>query len=128
MPNLNKVMLMGHLGGNPELKITQGGKKFCNFTLATSEKYKDKEETQWHKIILREKLADLAAARLSKGDCVLIEGKIKYSEYTDKEGAKKYKTEIIGLLMQFVKTKGKPETPPEDKPDTSGIGEPDVVF
>lgn len=132
MPNLNKVMLMGHLGGDPELKSTANGKNVANFSLATSEKYGEKEQTQWHKIIMWDKLADLAAKHLQKGDAIYIEGKIQYRDYMDKDNIKRYVTEITAFSMQFIKTKGKDgdSTPKsaDAKPAGAEPGDDEVPF
>ena len=107
MPNLNKVMLMGHLGQDPTLRHTGSGKAVCNFTLATNEKWKDKdgekqERTEWHRIVLWDKQAEVAAQYLDKGSAVYIEGRVQTREWEDKEGAKKYTTEIVANDMQFL--------------------------
>jgi single-strand DNA-binding protein len=106
MPNLNKVMLIGHLGQDPELRYTSASKPVCSFSLATSEKYKDKSgvaqsKTEWHNIVVWDKLAELASQYLKKGSAVYIEGKLTYRQW-DADGVKKYRTEIIGLSMQFL--------------------------
>ena len=108
MSGVNKAIIVGRLGADPELKYTpSGGNAVCNFSLATSEKFKtksggEKEETQWHRIVCWGKTAEIAAEHLSKGREVYIEGKIKYRSYEDKNGVKKYSTEIEAQTVQFI--------------------------
>ena len=109
MSGVNKAIVIGRLGQDPELKYTpNGGNAVCNFSLATSERFKtrsgdrEKEETQWHRIVCWGKTAEIAAEHLSKGREVYIEGKIKYRSYEDKNGVKKYATEIEAQTVQFI--------------------------
>jgi len=102
----NKVQLIGHLGAKPEVKNTENGKKLAQFNLATSESYRNAKgekvtETQWHRIVTWGKLAEIAEKYLDKGKEVAIEGKLVNRNYTDKDGNKKYITEIQAneLLM-----------------------------
>lgn len=95
----NRVQLIGHLGNAPEIRTTETGKKLVRFSLATNESYKNGNgekvtETQWHNLIAWGKLADIAEKFLDKGTEVAVEGKLINSNYTDKEGVKKHKTEI----------------------------------
>jgi single-strand DNA-binding protein len=98
MSSMNKVFLMGRLGRDPEIRTTAGGIEVANMSLATDESYKDKsgnkqKKTQWHRLtswIAIEFIRDY----LHKGDCILIEGKIEYREYSDKDGNKKSSTEV----------------------------------
>ncbi|MBX7202517.1 MAG: single-stranded DNA-binding protein [Bacteroidia bacterium] len=100
MNNLrNSVRLIGNLGGNPEVKELPSGKKVAKISIATTEKYKDSDgkqvsETQWHNLVFWDKNADFAAKYLEKGNEVAIEGKLLNRSYTDKEGHKKYISEI----------------------------------
>ena len=113
MSNLkNSVRLMGHLGQNPELRTTPTGKKVANFSLATNESYTDVNgekvtETMWHNLIAWGRQADLAEKYLEKGKEICIEGKISNRNYVDKNGIKKYVTEIIvsDILMLGAKEK-----------------------
>ena len=96
----NKVQLIGNLGNDPEIRIFNSGKKMARLSLATSEYHKDNEgkkvsETQWHNLIIWGKTADVAEKYLQKGSEVAVEGKIIYRDYEDKNGDKKYITEII---------------------------------
>ncbi len=100
MKGLNKVMLIGNLGKDPEVQNLEGGYTVAKFSLATTESYKDKEgntksETEWHNIVAWRNLAEVAAKYLKKGSTIYLEGKIKTRSYEDKAGAKKYVTEII---------------------------------
>lgn len=95
----NKVQLIGNLGGKPEVKNTESGKKLVRFSMATNEVYRNANgekvtETQWHNLVAWGKLADIAEKYLDKGKEVAIEGKLINRSYTDKEGNKKYITEI----------------------------------
>lgn len=99
MKSLNRVQLLGRLGGDPEVRSTQNGTNVANFNIATSEKYtKDgetQEKTQWHRVVAWGKLAEIGGEFLNKGSLVMIEGKLETRQYEDKEGATKYATEII---------------------------------
>jgi single-strand DNA-binding protein len=107
---VNKVVLIGNLGQDPEVKHFDSGSCNAKFSLATSSKRKNKEgelesETQWHNIILWGKQAELAEKFLQKGSKIYIEGSIKYRQYEDKEGNTKYITEIMGFVMNFLDAK-----------------------
>lgn len=100
MRGLNKVTLIGHLGQAPEVQTLEGGAAVAKFSLATTEGYRDKEgnlqtDTEWHNIVAWRNLADLAGKYLQKGSHIYLEGKLKTRSYEDKEGNKKYVTEII---------------------------------
>lgn len=106
MSNLNKVMLIGRIGKDPELKTIPSGKVMMNLTLATSEKYKDKsgnkqEKTEWHKVVLWEKLADIVAKYCQKGSRIYVEGSLQTREWKDKEGNRRFTTEIVGRNIQL---------------------------
>lgn len=101
MAGINKVILVGNLGKDPEVRTLENGAKVANFTLATSETYKNREgqrvtTTEWHNIVLWRGLADIADRFLKKGNQVYIEGKIKTRSWDDKDGVKRYTTEILG--------------------------------
>ena len=100
MKGLNKVMLIGNLGKDPEVQTLEGNIKVAKFSLATTESYKDENgqmhsQTEWHNIVLWRGLADLAEKFLHKGNLIHLEGKLKTRSYDDKQGNKKYITEII---------------------------------
>jgi len=95
----NKVQLIGNLGTNPEIKTLDGGKKLARFNIATNESYRNVNgervtETQWHSLVAWGKLAEIIEKYISKGSEVAVEGKLTYRTYNDKEGNKKYFTEI----------------------------------
>ena len=101
-----KVILIGNLGKDPELRYTQSGTAVCNFSVATSEKFKDKqgdqhEKTEWHNIVVWGQLADICGKFLVKGKTVMIEGKIQNRSYDDKDGNKKYISEIVANGMKM---------------------------
>jgi len=107
---MNKVQLHGFVGKQPEIKTPESGKKIAKFSFATSESYKDSEgnrqsHTEWHSIVVWDKLADLCEKYVKKGSELIVEGKISYRDYTDKEGVKKYYTEIICHLIEFCGSK-----------------------
>ena len=101
MAGVNKVILLGHLGKDPEVKKLDSGKSVANFSLATSEVYKNKEgekvtNTEWHNIVLWSPLAEIAESYLKKGSQLYLEGKISNRSYEDKDGVKKYISEVVG--------------------------------
>ena len=110
MAGINKVILVGNLGKDPEVRTLENGAKVANFTLATSETYKNKEgqrvtTTEWHNIVLWRGLADIAERFLRKGNQVYIEGKIKSRTWDDKDGNKRYITEILGDNLTMLGSK-----------------------
>jgi single-strand DNA-binding protein len=111
MNNLrNSIRLIGNLGQNPEVKETANGKKLAKFSIATNESYRDEngkevKETMWHNLIVWGKQADTVAKYLKKGSEVAIEGKLSNRNYTDKDGIKRYVTEIV--VHEFVMLGGK---------------------
>ena len=108
--SVNKVVLIGRLGKDPIVKVFESGDKNASFSLATSESFTNREgqkieQTEWHNIVLRKGLAEVAEKYLKKGELVYVEGKIKSREYTDKDGQKKRITEIIGENMTMLGSK-----------------------
>lgn len=99
MSSVNKVILVGHLGKDPELRYLEGNVSVASFPLATSETFnkdgKKVEQTEWHNIVMWRGLADVAAKYLSKGRLVYIEGKLRTRSYEDKEGIRRYTTEVV---------------------------------
>ncbi|PWK73798.1 single-strand DNA-binding protein [Mucilaginibacter oryzae] len=99
MSGINKVILVGHLGKDPEIRSLEGGVSVTSFPLATSETFnkdgRKVEQTEWHNIVMWRGLAEIAAKFLSKGKLVYIEGKLRTRSFEDKEGIKKYTTEIV---------------------------------
>jgi single-strand DNA-binding protein len=121
MSSVNKVIIMGRLGADPEVRYTQSNIPVATLSVATSEKWKDKdgelqETTEWHRIILWDKLASLAGEYLAKGAQVYIEGAIQTRKYEDKEGNTRYTTEIKGQVMKFIGKKDSSEAPTPSKP------------
>jgi len=112
MKSVNKVILIGNLGKDPEIKHTQQGKPVATFSLATNERYKDKDgqwqdRTEWHNIVLWERLAEVAGEYLKKGGKVYIEGRIRTESWDDKQtGQKKYITKIIGSDLVLLGGRG----------------------
>jgi single-strand DNA-binding protein len=119
MAGINKVILVGNLGKDPEVKYLDGGIAIAKFPLATTETIKDKngqkqDQTEWHNIVLWRGLAEIAEKYLRKGQTVYIEGKIRSRSYDDKDGNKRYITEIVGETMQMLGKK------PESADGSSG--------
>jgi len=105
--SLNKVMLIGHLGSDPELRYTQGGAPVANFNLATNERWNDKggqtqERTEWHKVVVWGKLAETCEKYLKKGRQAYVEGRLQTRDWEDKDGNKRYTTEIVAMTVQFL--------------------------
>ena len=110
MANLNKVMLIGRLGQDPEIRYTQSGSAVANATIATNDYWTDKqggkqERTEWHSLVLWGKLADLAQSYLKKGSQVYVEGRLQTRDWEDQQGQKHYKTEVVVTTMQFLDSK-----------------------
>jgi single-strand DNA-binding protein len=111
MASLNKVMLIGNLGKDPEVRYTAAGTAVASFSVATSEKYKNKngeweEKTEWHNVTLWARLAEIAGEYLAKGKTVYIEGRLQTRKWQDKDGRDRYTTEIVGEKMQMLSGKG----------------------
>lgn len=111
MAGLNKVLLIGNLGADPEIRHLPSGGVVANFSLATSESYKNKNgervtQTEWHRVELWEGLAKIAEQYLKKGNTVFIEGKIRYENWQDQEGNSRTTTRIRGLSMQMLGGRG----------------------
>ena len=108
MASINKVILIGNLGRDPEVRYTPNGAAICNVTIATSRNWKDKnsgekmEETEWHRVVFFDRLAEIAGEYLKKGRPVYVEGRLKTRKWTDKDGVEKYTTEIMADNMQLL--------------------------
>ena len=107
MASVNKVILLGNLGKDPETRYTTGGEAVTNLNIATSETWKDKsgekqEKTEWHRVVLFGRQAEIAGEYLKKGRSVYIEGRLQTRKYTDKDGVEKYSTEVVGDRMQLI--------------------------
>lgn len=125
MASLNKVLLIGNLGKDPEVRYTTSGQAVASFSIATSEKFKNKsgdmeERTEWHNVVLWGRQAEIAKDHLGKGSAVFIEGRLQTRKWQDKDGRDRYTTEIVGDRMQFVGPKG-------DRSGRSG-GEPTTAY
>jgi single-strand DNA-binding protein len=108
MASVNKVIIVGNLGKDPEVRYAPSGSAICNVTIATSRQWKDKtsgekqEETEWHRVVFYDRLAEIAGEYLKKGRPVYVEGRLKTRKWTDKEGVEKYTTEIVAAEMQLL--------------------------
>jgi single-strand DNA-binding protein len=119
---INKVILVGRLGADPEVRYTPDGAMVTSFRLATDEHWKDKsgervQKTEWHRIVTFGKLAEISGNYLSKGKLVYLEGRIQTRAWDDKDGNKRYTTEIVASTMQMLDSKGQtkgPGAPAED--------------
>lgn len=113
MASVNRAIILGNLGRDPEVRYLPSGQAVANLSIATAEKYKTKdgeqaEHTEWHRVSFFDKLAEICGKYLKKGSQVYIEGSIRTRKYTDKDGVEKYSTEIRGDRMQMLG--GKPES------------------
>jgi single-strand DNA-binding protein len=108
MASVNKVILIGNLGRDPESRSFPDGGTICNVTIATTRKWKTRdsgdmqEETEWHRVVFRDRLAEIAGQYLKKGKPVYVEGRLKTRKWTDKDGIEKYTTEIVAEQMQLL--------------------------
>src|SRR5690625_7025845 len=126
MSSLNKATIIGRLGQDVEVRNTQSGTAVATLSVATSEKYKDKsgeliEKTQWHRIVAWGRLAEICQQYLKKGSLAYFEGPIETREWTDKEGVKRYTTEIKALSMQMLDSRGKAEPDTRSEEHTSEL-------
>ena len=124
--SVNKVILVGNLGKDPELRYTPAGVAVCTFSMATTERYKDKEGTQqekteWHNIVVWRGLAEVCGKWLTKGQMVYIEGKIQTRSYDDRDGNKKYMTEIVAENMQMLSRGGGENNSTYTQPTQSNV-------
>ena len=108
MASVNKVILVGNLGRDPETRFSPDGAAICNVSLATTSQWKDKnsgerkEETEWHRVVFYNRLAEIAGEYLKKGKQVYIAGRLKTRKYTDKDGVDKYTTEVMATDMTML--------------------------
>ncbi len=109
---VNKVILVGNLGNDPEIRYSQGGAAITNLSIATSDAWKDKqtgqpqERTEWHRVVFFNRLAEIAGEYLRKGSKVYVEGSLRTRKWQDKEGQDRYSTEIVGSEMQMLDARG----------------------
>lgn len=108
MASINKVIIVGNLGRDPETRYTTGGEPIANITVATSDRWRDKatgeqkEATEWHRVTFFGKLAEIVGQYLKKGSQVYVEGRLRTRKYTDKDGIDRYATEVIADTMQML--------------------------
>ena len=132
MASVNKVILVGNLGRDPETRYATSGSAICNITIATSRQWKDKatgekkEETEWHRVVFYDRLAEIAGEYLKKGRPVYVEGRLKTRKWQDKEGTDRYTTEIVAEEMQLLGSRegggGGPRAGGDVEFDTAGSG------
>ena len=129
MAGVNKVILVGNLGRDPEIRVLDKGVKVARFSLATTESYNDRntgqriEQTEWHNITLWRGLAEIAEKYMHKGSQVYIEGKLQTRQYQDKDGITKYATEIIGQNLTLLGTRQSP-SPDQNPVSSNPVSEP----
>jgi single-strand DNA-binding protein len=143
MASVNKVILIGNLGKDPEVRYTPSGAAVANFNIATNENWTNKEgkkeeRTEWHRIVCWNKIAELCGEYLSKGRTVYVEGRLQTREWNDKEGNKKYTTEVVAQTVKFLGAKGDGQArgdsrseaaPMEEGPSTPALDvEDDIPF
>ncbi|MGE5255689.1 MAG: single-stranded DNA-binding protein [Hyphomicrobiales bacterium] len=143
MAGINKVIIIGRLGNDPEVRYTPSGAAVAKFSVATSDEWKDKnsgekkERTEWHRVTAWGKLGEICGEYLAKGRQVYVEGRLQTSSYEDKDGVKRYSTEIVASDVQFLGSResggGRPSTagsPPRDMGGGQGPppGDDDIPF
>jgi single-strand DNA-binding protein len=146
MSSLNKILLIGHLGRDPEIRYTPDGSPVASFSLATSENWTDKngsrqEHTEWHNIVAWNRLADLSKRFLAKGRQVYVEGRLRNREWTDRDGNKRKTTEVVAMQMvllgsrpqnadaaQPAEPSGRSAPEPEPPFGDAGITDSDIPF
>ena len=133
---INKVILVGNLGQDPETRYMPSGKAVTNLRLATSDSWKDKqtgeqrEQTEWHSVVMYDRLAEIAAEYLRKGSQIYVEGRLKTRKWQDKEGKDRYTTEIIANEMQMLGSRGadraaaEPRSEPRSAPSQERAAQP----
>jgi single-strand DNA-binding protein len=108
MASINKVILIGNLGRDPEVRYNPNGVAWCTVSIATTRNWKDKtsgekiEETEWHRVVFNDRLAEIAGEYLKKGRSIYVEGRLKTRKWTDKDGVEKFTTEVIANDMQML--------------------------
>lgn len=138
MAGVNKVILVGRLGKDPEVRYTPSGAAVANFTMATSEEWKDKntgekqERTEWHKVVAWRRLGEVCGEYLHKGSQIYIEGRLQTRAWEDRDGNKRYTTEIVAQNMQMLDAAGKGKAAPEEESfpveEPGSIPEDDIPF
>ena len=126
MASVNKVILIGYLGKDPELRYNPSGVAFCTLSLATTRSWKDKqsgekqEETEWHRVVFNDKLAEIVGQYAKKGKPLYVEGRLRTRKWTDKEGKDVYTTEIIANEMQLLGGRDDGDSAPAPAPASRG--------
>ncbi len=139
--SFNKILLVGNLGRDPELRYTPQGTPVCSFTVATNERRKDRtgesqDQTTWFRVTLWGRQAETASQYLTKGRPIYIEGRLRIEDWTDRDGRARYTLEVHATDMQFISGKGDDvsapsrleEHPPNSSSNTSEIGDDDIPF
>ncbi len=122
MASLNKAQIIGNLGKDPEIRYTQDGRAVASFSIATTDKWKDKatgenrEKTEWHRVVSYNRLAEICGEYLSKGSAVYVEGKLKTRSW-EKDGVTRYTTEIEAFTMQMLGTRTHNDQHPDQRPE-----------
>jgi single-strand DNA-binding protein len=129
MASVNKVILIGNLGADPEVRYTTGGDAVTSIRLATTDTWKDKngekqERTEWHRVVFFGKTAEIAGEYLKKGSQVYVEGRLQTRKWQDKEGQDRYTTEIIADRMQMLGSRNGVAVEAEARPAPSAAGAP----
>lgn len=132
---VNKAIIVGNLGDDPKTSVLPQGGAVTNFSVATSESWKDKqtgemkERTEWHKVVMFNRLAEVAGEHLSKGSKVYVEGKIQTRKWKDQSGQDRYTTEIVGTQMQMLDSKeSKPHAQPQPQQSNGDFDSEDIPF
>jgi single-strand DNA-binding protein len=111
MASVNKTIILGNVGKDPEVRHTASGAAVCNISIATTSRWKDKqsgetvEDTQWHRVTFYDRLAEIVGEYVRKGDPIYVEGSLKYGKYTDKDGVERNTTEIMARELQLLRAK-----------------------
>ena len=131
--SVNKVVLVGHLGGDPETRFTPSGAAVANFNIATNESWKDangelQDKTEWHRCVMFGKTAELAGELLKKGQLVYIEGKLQTRNWEDKDGIKRYTTEVVCDMFTMLGRKMDTENSQQAAPTSNSDEEDDLPF
>lgn len=132
MPSFNRVMLLGHLGHDPEVRRTSKGQAVTNFRMATTRRWRDaesgerREATEWHRVVVFGKQAEVFGDRAVKGALVFVEGSLQTRDWTDRDGVKRYTTEVTARLVQVLGKREHPVTEPPASEEPPAPQEPEV--
>ena len=125
MASLNQCNFIGNLGADPEIRYTSNGKAVANFSIAVTEKYKDEKKTEWIKCVTWEKLAEISGKYLKKGASVFVSGRLQTRAWEDKDGNKRYTTEVVAQSMQMLDNRRNPEN---QGVDVDAVPDPEIPF